>query len=153
MPPRTDLWRLGKSAMDGAFSPFATGCRVGAPRLEQVSSRLARKAASAGRVLLVTFIARARKVTRPLPRSLATEFLRQNGRNSPQSAQGRWHCFSRLYGATSHKACLIRASNFLCSHKESHQRNAPQRCCPMGKPRAKLQKRGRPDATSMSRQG
>jgi len=30
-PPWTGLWKPGKSAMDGAFSPFATGGRWGDP--------------------------------------------------------------------------------------------------------------------------
>jgi len=102
------------------------GCCVGTALPEALCSWLARRATPQGCVLLVTFLAQARKVTRPLPCSLATEFLRQYGRNSPQALQGRWHCFARLHGATSHKACLIRASNFLCLLKESHQRNAPR---------------------------
>jgi len=51
--------------MDGAFSLSATGCRVETTRLERVSPRLARRAASTGCVSLVTFFVQAKKVTRP----------------------------------------------------------------------------------------
>ena len=65
MPPWRKLQKLGKSAMDGAFSPFATGCRVGATRFLQLAPRLARRAASTGCISLVTFFVQAKKVTRP----------------------------------------------------------------------------------------
>jgi len=64
-----------------------------------------------------------------------------------------WSCFARFYVGTLHNLALIRASNFLCLHKESHQRNAPRRSRPTGKPWPDLQKQGRPDATSLSRRG
>ena len=37
----------------------------------------------------------------------------------------QWSYFARFYVHTLHNSPLIRASNFLCLHKESHQRNAP----------------------------
>ncbi|MEW5838622.1 MAG: hypothetical protein AB1717_07290 [Pseudomonadota bacterium] len=39
--------------------------------------------------------------------------------------KAQWFCFARFYVHTLHNLPLIRASNFLCLHKESHQRNAP----------------------------
>ena len=86
-PPWTGLWKPGKWARDGPFSPSATGRRAscsrtlgasmpqaltgaalefGTARLEQVRPGLARRAVPWGCVLLVTFLAQARKVTRPL---------------------------------------------------------------------------------------
>jgi hypothetical protein len=89
------------------------------------ASQLARRAASLGCISLVTFFVQAKKVTRPLPTLFATEYSLQDGRKSPLTYQGRWHCFARLDDATSHKACLIRASDFSCSCKKSNQKNTP----------------------------
>jgi len=112
--------------MDGLFSPVATwmsrrdGLAVGA------SFMACPEGDPKGRVLLVTFLARARKVTRPWPRSFVTECFRRDGRNNPLTVQGRWHYFARLKVSTLYKAQLIRASNYRSLHKESHQRNAPR---------------------------
>jgi adenylyl- and sulfurtransferase ThiI len=65
--------------MDGLFSPVATwmsrrdGLAVGA------AFTACPQGDPKGCVLLVTFLAQTRKMTRPLPRSLATEYMRKTG--------------------------------------------------------------------------
>ena len=55
---------------------------------------------------------------------VATEFLRQNGRNSPQTVQVRWHCFVRFKVArcTGH-VCYGRVPFFACPKKGTKERH------------------------------
>jgi len=133
--------------MDGAFSPFATGCRVGVPRLEQASPRPARRAASLGCISLVTFFVHAKKVTRPCPSRLVQRANVKTGEMMPpflvigisQLAQLPAHFvepsvgyFARSNNFTPCKQHRQRASNFSCSCKKSHQKNTPPRFRPCG---------------------
>jgi len=88
MPPWAGLCKLGKSAMDGAFSLSATGSRVETTRLEQVSSRLARRAASTGCISLVTFFVQAKKVTRPYPTCFVRSRTLETGETMPLALNG-----------------------------------------------------------------
>jgi hypothetical protein len=88
MPPWSKLQKLGKSAMDGAFSPFATGCRVGATLLLQLRPRLARRAASSGCISLVTFFVQAKKVTRPYQSCFVRSRNLETGETMPPHLNG-----------------------------------------------------------------
>jgi hypothetical protein len=90
MPPWTHLRKRGKSAMDGAFSLSATGCRVETTRLEQVSPRLARRAASSGCISLVTFFVQAKKVTRPYQSCFVRRIDIETGETMPAALNGEW---------------------------------------------------------------
>jgi len=75
--------------MDGAFSLSATGCRVETPLLPQVSSRLARRAASVGCISLVTFFVQAKKVTRPYQTCFVQSRTVETGETMPPALNGQ----------------------------------------------------------------
>ncbi len=148
-PPWSGLWKPGKWARDGPFSLAATGCCVEAARLEQVRTWLARRAVPWGCVLLVTFLAQARKVTRPLAlapvrkakpqggRKRATTVVESGFKPAPErldlsKADRRARCFARFKQRTSNGPHCARASTFLCLPKERYQSKGPPTEAPFG---------------------
>ena len=102
------------------------GCRVEATRLEQVSARLARRAASVGCISLVTFFVQAKKVTRPYQSCFVRSRTVETGETMPPTLNGWWAISPVLTRMLHSKCAWRRASYFSCSCKQSNQKNTPQ---------------------------
>ena len=76
--------------MDGLFSPFATWMLRGDGLAGGASFTACPKGDPLGRVLLVTFLARARKVTRPYQTCFLRSRTLETGEIMPPSLNGWW---------------------------------------------------------------
>ena len=90
MPPWRKLQKLGKSAMDGAFSPFATWMsRRGDPVFAAYATACP-KGGINGCISLVTFFVQAKKVTRPYQTCLVRSHNIETGETMPPALNGWW---------------------------------------------------------------
>ncbi len=168
--PWTGLRRPGERAMEGPFSPSATGRRVGTARSEQPRPGLARRAPPRGGPFFGTFLWASKERYSPARDAGRSKCASCGGRNSAQACplakdqvvqapvkapfNNRWSPFSpAMRLGLSNRRQRKRASHFSCLCKKSNQKNTPPRDRPSGKPWPDLLQPGRSEFERRTRQG